>query len=155
MQITIRKAKTDDAKVIAELHKKVVREVNAKFYSSEAIREWLGNISEENVRYQFQNSDWIVAKESGRLVGFGQYSVVDGEIYQINVDPDFLKQGIGRRLYDMMEDKFKNVGKEKISLNATLNAVGFYERLGFTRKGKTHIGLVKMIKMEKSLRDSQ
>ncbi len=132
-----------------------MREVNSEFYSPEAVSEWLRDILEENVKYQFQNSDWIVAEEKGKLVGFGQYSVADGEIYQINVDPDFLKQGIGRRLYDVMEDKFKNAGKEKISLNATLNAVGFYQRLGFVRKGKNAIGLVNMIKMEKFLHDSQ
>ncbi|MBU6414655.1 GNAT family N-acetyltransferase [Patescibacteria group bacterium] len=155
MEITIRKAKKADAKSIAELHKKVVREVNSEFYSPEAIKEWIKDISETNVIYQLHNSDWIVAVEDDKLVGFGQYSVIDGEIYQINVEPNFLKQKIGKSLYDYMEDKFKIAGKEKIFLNATLNAVGFYQRLGFVRKGKNAIGLVNMIKMEKSLRDSQ
>lgn len=153
--ITIRKAETDDAKNIAELHKKVVKKINSEFYSPEAISEWLRDISEENVKYQFQNSDWIVAEENNKLVGFGQYSIADAEIHQINVDPDFLKRKIGRGLYDYMEDKLKSAGKEKISLNATLNAVGFYQRLGFIEKEEEYIGLVKTVKMEKSMWYSQ
>lgn len=155
MEIIIRKAKTDDAKVITELHKKVVREVNSEFYSPEAIKEWLDAISEENTRKQLQNSDWIVAEIDGKIIGFGQYSVDDEEIYQINVNLNFLKQKIGKSLYDYMEDKFRTAGKKKISLNSTLNAVGFYQRLGFVEKGEIHIGLVKMVQMEKSLRVSQ
>ncbi|MDO8668814.1 MAG: GNAT family N-acetyltransferase [Candidatus Buchananbacteria bacterium] len=151
-EIIIRKAEMDDAKAIAELHKKVVTEINSESYSPEAIEEWAKDISEENVLYQLQNSDWIIAEADDKLVGFGQYSVADGEIYQINVDPNFLKKKIGKKLYDYMESKFRGAVREKISLNATLNAVGFYQKLGFVEIQEIHMGLIKMIKMEKSLR---
>lgn len=153
MKITIRKAKLSDAKLVAELHKKVVIEVNSKFYSLETIEEWTKDISEGNVKYQFQNSDWIVAEGDGKLVGFGQYSISDGQVFQINVDPNYINQNIGKRLYDYMENDFRNNGKEKISLNSTLNAVRFYQKLGFKMIGETYIGSIKMIKMEKFLKE--
>ena len=133
MHITIKKAGLDDAKAIAELHKKVVSEVNSKYYPVEAIEEWIKDISEKNVRYQLQNSDWIVADANDKLVGFGQYSVADGEIYQINVSPDFLNQNIGKELYNYMENDFMSRGIKRISLNSTLNAVGFYQKLKFKK----------------------
>ena len=155
MKIAIRKAKIDDVGVIVELHRKAVEEINSDFYSPKAIKEWLKDISEENVKHQFQNSSWIVAKTNNKLVGFGQYSVDGGEIYQINIDPKYVKQGVGRKLYEHMENTFENRGIEKISLNSTLNAIEFYKKLGFKVVGKTFIGSVEMIKMEKSLRASQ
>ena len=155
MQITIRKMRSEDAKVIAELHKKVVREINSEFYSQGAIKEWTKDISEENVKHQFQNSDWIAAESNNKLVGFGQYSVVDGEIYQINVSPDFLNQNIGRKLYDYMENDFMSRRVEKISLNSTLNAIGFYQKLGFKIVREIYIGSIKMMKMEKFLRPQE
>ena len=151
MQITVRKAKLKDVKLIAELHKKVVNEINAKFYSTEAIKEWIEDISEENVKHQFQNSDWIVASVNDKLVGFGQYSIVDGETDQINVSPDFLSQNIGKKLYNYMENDFRNNGVEKIRLKSTLNAVGFYEKLGFKVVQEVYVGLVKTMGMEKFL----
>lgn len=151
IQIKIRKAALGDAKTIAELHKKIVSKINARYYSAEAIKEWLKDISEENVRYQLQNSDWIVAEAGDKLVGFGQYSL-SGEIYQINVDPDCLKQNIGKELYEYMENDFRSKRTDKISLNSTLNAVEFYQKLGFRILEKTYIGSIKMVKMEKSLR---
>ena len=155
MKIAIRKAKIDDVGVIVELHRKAVEEINSDFYSPKAIKEWLKDISEENVKHQFQNSSWIVAKTNNKLVGFGQYSVDGGEIYQINIDPKYVKQGVGRKLYEHMENTFENRKIEKISLNSTLNAIEFYKKLGFKVVGKTFIGSVEMIKMEKSLRASQ
>ena len=155
IKITIRKAKSEDAGAISELHKRVVGEVNARHYPAEVIREWIQDISEESVRYQFQNSDWIVVEDNGKLVGFWKYSVDDCEIYQINVGQNHTKQGIGRKLYEYMENEFESGGAEKISLNSTLNAMEFYQRLGFKTIERTFIGSVEMIKMEKSLRGRQ
>ncbi len=152
MQVTIRKTEVQDAKAIATLHKKVVNEVNSKFYSPEQIKEWIGNISEENVRRQFQNSDWIVAEVDGKIVGFGQYSVSDGEINQINVDPDYFNQNIGKGLYDYMENDFRTKGVEKICLNSTLNATEFYQKLGFGIVQEIFFKHLKMMRMEKFLR---
>ena len=152
IKIMIRKAKLEDVKSIAELHKKVVNEVNSKFYSAETIKEWIRDILKENVVNQLQNSNWIVAEIDGKIVGFGQYSVTDGEIYQINVSPDYLKQNIGKGLYDYMEKDFRDNGAEKICLNSTLNAVEFYQKLGFKMLEETRIGSIKMVKMEKFLR---
>ena len=154
--IQIRKAKTKDIRAITKLHKKIVSEVNSAFYSPEVIKEWLNKISEGNVNHQFQNSVWIVAEIDSKIIGFGQYSVKDRQIYQINVDPKYLNQNIGKRLYEYIENGFKNNEIGKINLNSTLNAVGFYQKLGFEIVQEINFKLsrqsLKMVKMEKSLR---
>jgi len=153
--VVIRKATTNDACAIAELHKKVVSKVNAKFYSTEIIEEWVSDITEDNVEYQFVNSAWIVAETGGRIIGFGQYSISDEQICQINVDPDYMNRNIGKRLYDYIENDFRSNDVKKIFLNSTLNAVGFYKKLGFKVIRKINFKLNKqsleMSKMEKFL----
>jgi len=51
-----------------------------------------------------------------------------------------------------MEKDFRDNGAEKICLNSTLNAVEFYQKLGFKMLEETRIGSIKMVKMEKFLR---
>lgn len=153
--IQIRKAQLKDSEAIAKLHRRIISKINVAFYPPEAIKEWLSDISAENTKQQFKNSIWIVAEISNKIVGFGQYSIADGEIYQINVSPDNLKQGIGKRIYDYMENDFRKNGVKEISLNSTLNAVGFYQELGFKIVKELDFKLkkefLKMIKMKKSL----
>lgn len=53
------------------------------------------------------------------------------------------------------EDYFRDNGKKKICLNSTLNAAGFYQKMGFEGVQEMNFRLstqsVKMIRMEKFL----
>lgn len=154
-------SKIEDAKVldilaIVKIHKTCVSKVNSKFYSPAVIAEWLKDISQENVFNQFKKSSWVVTKtKEGQVVGFGQYSLKTAEIFQVNVLPLYQGQGFGTALYQRMLDDFKRKGVEEISLNSTLNAVGFYQKLGFASLGKTEyrLGLQKMemVKMKAAI----
>jgi len=150
---TVRKATEDDVPAIVAVHRDTVVEVNSKTYPPATIEEWLAEITEDNVRGQFDNSIWIVAEDKGKVVGFGQYSLDAGEIYQINVPPDLAGKGYGRAIYDHIENDFIAHKAHKISLNSTLNAVDFYKKMGFKPTGKIDFKLdsetVEMVKMEK------
>lgn len=154
--VPIRKAREEDIRPINELHRKVVNEINAVFYPAEAVQEWLCEISEENTKKQFENSTWVIAKIAGKVIGFGQYSVADGEVYQINVAPDYLNRGVGKSIYNYIENDFRDSKVEKICLNSTLNAIGFYQKLGFNIMKEIDFKLpkqsLKMMKMEKPLK---
>lgn len=135
--IKMQKAKTSDIPAIVKIHKFCVVEINSKFYPSVVIAEWLKDISQENVLSQFKKSSWIVAKtREGQTIGFGQCSLGTAEIFQINVLPLYQKQGIGTALYQRMLDDFKRKKVREIILNSTLNAIGFYQKLGFMPLGE-------------------
>jgi N-acetylglutamate synthase-like GNAT family acetyltransferase len=51
------------------------------------------------------------------------------------VRPDAARRGIGRTLVAVMEAAARASGATEVRLNATLNAVGFYETLGYSRAG--------------------
>lgn len=148
---TINPAKKEDIKNIVDLHRKCVSETNVKDYDSNNIDRWLSQIDENNVSDQFENTTWVVIKEDNIIVGFAQYDLSDTVLYQIQIDPKYQGKGYGKKLYQHIENIFIKYSKDKISLNATLNAVSFYARLGFKRLKSISYDGIEMISMEKKL----
>lgn len=99
--------------------------------------------SEHRVRTNFiwedclRSSHYVLSAWDGqRLVGFGRI-VADGifaTFYDIAVDPDYQRQGIGRQLMDMLIGQVKDKGYAGIYLFRWEENPGnqaFYESLGF------------------------
>lgn len=153
--ILIRKANKEDIKEIEKIHKDCVKKINAKFYSSAIVQEWLKQISAENIKDQFKNSIWAVLLIKEKIVGFVQFSIRTKELFQINIKPSLNGRGYGKKMYEYIEKYFIKKRVKIISLNATLNAVKFYNKLGFKKvkriKFKLNNEFLEMIKMEKHL----
>ncbi len=148
----IQSATEQDIPTIVEIHKKCIKGTNSKVYSNSVIDSWLDLINEESVLAQFENTTWIVIKEDNNTIGFAQYDLEDMDLYQIQVDPDYQRREYGRELYKYIEDDFIKSDKDKISLNATLNAVPFYRNLGFRRVENITYDGIDMVSMEKQLK---
>jgi GNAT superfamily N-acetyltransferase len=78
-----------------------------------------------------------VCESNGKIVGFAIADLVDDNIWALFVDPVFEKQGIGRRLHEMMLDWYFSQGKNKIWLGTSPNtrAVSFYKKAGWVEAG--------------------
>jgi putative acetyltransferase len=77
----------------------------------------------------------FVAENGGEVAGFG---VLDPNTALINatyVSPREVGRGVGRALLEAMEAEATQGGFSQTRLNATLNAVGFYERTGYVQHG--------------------
>lgn len=151
----IRKARSQNIPAIVRVHKSCVRIINATVYSAPAISAWLKQIKSDSVKKQFHNSKWVVLTRAARVIGFAQYSTEDKELYQINITPRYANKGLGKLVYAYIEREFMKHKAKMIELNATLNAVPFYKKLGF-RKVKTisfKLGSskIRMIQMKKQL----
>lgn len=144
--------KEDISKAVC-IHRNCVCKTNSLSYPADVIDEWLSQITAKSVQNQLNNFDWYVVRDGVVVVGFCQYSLEDGELYQIQIDPDYQGRGYGKSLYDFVENDFKKHGKTKITLNSTLNAVPFYEKMGFKRVKDITFPLrdksIKMVLMEK------
>ncbi|MFH0261377.1 GNAT family N-acetyltransferase [Vibrio barjaei] len=85
------------------------------------------------------NSDTLVtARKSGKLIGIGN-AISDGFLVvyypHMLVDPDFHGFGVGRKMMELMQSKYKDFHQQ--ILTADGEAVDFYKALGFERAGKT------------------
>lgn len=71
------------------------------------------------------------------VVGFSIADRVDHNVWALFVHPDFEKQGIGRRLHDLLLDWYFSQTKETIWLSTDPNtrAFEFYNRVGWKQNG--------------------
>lgn len=83
-----------------------------------------GYISEGRIRYS-------LVEDAGGLVGTA--AVLDGtHLYHLFVREDQQGSGLGRQLWEWAH---REAGGGGFTVNASRNAVGFYERLGFVAAG--------------------
>ena len=140
---------------LVEIHKNCVLETNSKFYNRNQIIEWVSTVNLKNIKDQLDNTTWITIENNHQILGFAQYCLKDGEIYQIQIAPDSQGQGYGVKLYNYIEKDFRNNSIKQITLLATLNAVSFYMKLGFKNVEEINFPLmkteIKMIMMFKNL----
>lgn len=159
MSATIRRAVEADAREISLIRKVSVAEVCRTHYPADQIARWAGVGSPPHPQtYEQLMRDALVyvAEVDGVLVGFGVLSTERTTLSALYVLPDYLRQGVGSQLFDAMEAEARAAGVTRIVLNATLNAVAFYETCGFvTFCEETHTlsgGLtLRCVRMEKSL----
>lgn len=151
--LNIRKANKKDISTIVRVHKECVSQTNAKAYLGTVIKEWLKQISEQNVLDQLGTTTWLILAKESKIIGFSQYDLKKEELYQIQILPEYQKSEYGKYFYDFIEEDFIKNKKSKITLFATLNAVPFYKSVGFNRiktvkfpLGNKSIEMVKMCK---------
>jgi putative acetyltransferase len=82
----------------------------------------------------------IVAEKDGSVVGWGSVHLNENTLAATFVDPDHTGEGIGRALVEELERIARKEGLEQIVVPASLNAVGFYETLGFERQERIDAG---------------
>jgi GNAT superfamily N-acetyltransferase len=140
---------------LVDIHKKCILMNSSKFYNKDQILEWISLIDLNSVEDQLKNTSWIIYKEGEKIVAFAQYSIKDLFIYQMQVLPSKQGKGIGKTVYQFIENEFRKEEKEIIKLYSTLNAVPFYRKMGFKTIGNIEYelieGSVRLMIMEKVL----
>jgi predicted N-acetyltransferase YhbS len=77
----------------------------------------------------------IVAIDESDIVGFAQFNPRLSSIEAVHVSPKHAGRGIGRALVNEVETKARSLGTCKITANSSLNAVAFYSKCGYLRRG--------------------
>jgi len=132
MPVLIEGARVEELGECLQLIKRSVAELAGSSYTQEEVDAWLDHYpdSAEFAKWgRFRTT--LVARDEGRLVGFGQVDLGRREIEGIHVDPDRAGDGIGRRLLVEMEDVVVAAGLKNIQVQASLNAEGFYAACGY------------------------
>ena len=81
----------------------------------------------------------IAAYEDDQMIGCCMLVEEDSEtvrLRQMAVLNDLQGKGLGRALMNFAENLARDRGYKKITMHARKNAVGFYEKMGYKRKGK-------------------
>lgn len=128
-------------------------EVNTRDYSRAEMRAVAAGYTPEKLLEMSRKRTMLVASQAGRLLGTaalepdGRGAAGAYEVLSVFVLPETHGQGVGRALMQALEDWARAQDGRVLTLSASLTAVHFYEKLGYTRQGPmTQDGLYVMRK---------
>jgi ribosomal-protein-alanine N-acetyltransferase len=85
-------------------------------------------------------STLLIAETGAQLIGFAlmRSIMVESELLLIAIDPEYRRQGIGRRLLDASCDVARDSGAQTIFLEVrdSNDAIALYGRVGFVQVGR-------------------
>ena len=98
----------------------------------------------------------MLAVDGDVVVGcvlFRPLAARQGRLYQMAVEPDRQRRGIGAQLVAALEAEVARRGFDEVVLHARAAAVGFYERAGYTVDGAPFVEVgIAHVKMRKLIR---
>ena len=124
----IRTATGVDTARIAEITEAAIHELGPAAYDDDQVAAWADPSEEPTPE---DDDHWIVAEREGAVVGWGRLDVDGTEITGSYVHPDHARSGVGATIIAALEGYARGQGLTELSLAASKNAVGFYERLGY------------------------
>lgn len=131
----IRPARPEDAEALQAVHEAAVSAVSANIYPPGILTAWRDSISSLRMRSYMADPGllFLVARHNGAAVGFG---CLEGRhIRAVYVHPGHGRQGFGQALLQALEKAARKSGFACVFLRASLNAVPFYIRNGYTDLG--------------------
>ena len=149
--IRIRSAIPEDAPRLLEIYSYYVENTAVSF----EYRTPSAEVFRERIEHTLEKYPYLVIEKAGRVMGYTYAGPFVGrEAYgrscelSIYIDKDARKCGFGRKLYEAIEDKLKNMGivnlyacigyPDREDEYLTADSAEFHARLGFRTAGKFH-----------------
>jgi len=152
----LRRAVAADAQAVKVVQEAAVRDGASGFYEPESIEAWVGAFSVANFPKRVEEmSYWVAELPDGRIGGFLSVKIETAEVNSVCTAPWARGIGLGKQLLERSEEIAREAGLERVWLDASLNAVSFYEKYGWRetkRHALVHQGVeIPVVMMEKKL----
>lgn len=130
LDVTIRPASAGDGAAVFEITRESVAGLAGEFYTKQQIEGWMGTRDTAFYEALIARGRMFVAERSdGAVVAF--VDTVPGELTRLFILPEAAGQGLGTRLLALGVEKASVGFSGPVRVEATLNAVRFYEKHGF------------------------
>jgi ribosomal protein S18 acetylase RimI-like enzyme len=162
--VVLRDAVAADAQGIWRVHSRAIRASAASHYTEDELDAWVERVQPATYLGLLGSRRLVVAERTDggepRIVGFAELLPEEAVIEAIYVDPDWERRGIGTALARVLEDDVVARGFPWLVSDASLNAVPFYQALGFRQVALDHHELapgvhIACVVMEKHLAGPQ
>jgi putative acetyltransferase len=133
----LRPYRTDDADAVIALRDRAFAELARGAYSPEQIAALRINRRDSAYAEELAHNHLMLAFDAGLgLVAMaGWIAMPDdttvGRVRKLAVHPALARRGLGRRMVDDAERRAREAGCRRLIVRSSLNAVPFYERLGY------------------------
>ena len=106
-------------------------------YTPEEIQAWA--VPEDPASYEesIRSKEFYVAEDGDAIVGFGVLNPEIAEVEAVYVTPGTGRRGIGLEVLRKLEERARALGLSALTLNASLNAVPFYEKAGYVAQERS------------------
>lgn len=157
----IRRYLEQDAEVISALVRRGLLEVNIKDYTKESMDAFAAAYTADKIREIAAKGHMYVLLDDGKIIGTATITDWTKElgaaaigqermILTLFLLPEYIGKGYGRLLIETLEQDALFQTADRVSVDSSISAVGFYERMGYQHKD----GVKKLIendhyKMEK------
>lgn len=141
--MNVREADPEDAEPVRAVHRRSIEGLGPQAYEPQQVRAWAaGCDSADYVAAIEGDGAFLVAELDGDIVGFGSMSAespedyesdADAEVTGVYVAPSVTRRGVGTALYRELERRARAAGVRWLGLQASRNAVPFYEAHGYER----------------------
>ncbi len=143
MNINFETAKLSDCNEIHNVMVISANEISRKAYDNEVRKIFHNFYKDREPEYikktlEDPNNFTISAKSDGRIIGFIQLEIKNdtGTISFLYMLPGFENKSVGSKLFSIIKKKAIEMKIEKLFVESTLNAVTYYEKLGFVNTGR-------------------
>lgn len=127
----LRKYKSSDCLVFAQLFYDTVHTINAEDYSQTQLDVWAtGNVNISAWDKSFLEHNTLVAEENGIIVGFGDMDN-SGYIDLLYVYKDYQRKGIATDIVTKLEQEASIENISSFSTYASITAKPFFENHGY------------------------
>lgn len=154
----VRPATLGDARAVRDLHVASIHRFGPEAYNDAEVEAWASTDDSDDSGYPIGEDDHylVVAERAARrasegtsgeqgdpqargreVAGFGHLAIPDREVTAVYVHPDHANVGVGSALLAALEGFARGRDIAELWLVASLNAVNFYERVGYERVGET------------------
>jgi putative acetyltransferase len=135
--VAIRPVTAADVDPLAALQEASILRHGIAAYGLANARAW-ARVGHQFKHVLLEDGQFFVAERAGERLGVGGWSPdsLNAEVAWIRylfVHPDHVRCGIGRRLVEVAEAAATSAGRHRFDVWSSLNAVRFYETLGYRR----------------------
>lgn len=136
----VRPAAPADAPEILALHVASIRAFGPEAYDETQVAAWADKDGGPD-RYPIGDDGHylVVAERDGSVAGYGHLVPSDHEVRAVYVRPEHAGEGVGSAILDRLEARARERDADEVTLWASLNAVGFYERRGYDSVRETAV----------------
>ena len=154
-KMNIRRFQNEDANGLADVIASTLRTTNIKDYSPEYIENDISFLRAENL---IERSKWMniyVVCDDKKIIGCGAIGPYWGKedessIFTVFVLPEYQGNGIGRKIFETLEQDEYFLRAKRIEIPASITAVNFYRKMGYDFKnGITEVDEEQLYHLEK------
>jgi N-acetylglutamate synthase-like GNAT family acetyltransferase len=129
--IAVRRAREEDCEGIWRVHTRAIREIANSHYTPAETESWASPRQPEHYVESIRNKEFYVAEEDGAVIGFGTLDHKQNEIEAVYVSPEVVRRGVGSAILRRLEERARELGIKSLKMDASLNAVPFYQSAGY------------------------